>query len=151
LRSIAKFFPETLASRAAGVPKTSPPRGVTTLAPFVPRLHDTLKPPPESSGNRVAALRELLARDPICREIVQYLTLNSEAADTAPGIAEWWISRDIEPTKQALSTLQACGVVQSYPVQDDTLVYAFTKNAVLRQTLARYLQGTIVAHPAEGR
>jgi len=117
----------------------------------VPRLHDALKPTPESGSKGVTALRQLLAHDPVCREIVHYLTLNSEAADTAPGIAEWWISRDIGPTKQALSKLQACGVVQSYPVQDDTLVYAFTKNAVLRQALTRYIQGTIVSHPAKGR
>jgi hypothetical protein len=89
------------------------------------------------------ALRDLLARDPVCREIVQYLMRNSEAADTARGIAEWWIGRDVSSTLEALSKLQACGVVQSYAVQDNTFVYAYTKKAVLRQSLARCLQETI--------
>jgi hypothetical protein len=88
-------------------------------------------------------LRDLLARDPVCREIVRYLMRHNEAADTARGIAEWWIQRDVSSTCEALSKLQACGVVQSYPVQDNTFVYAYTKKAVLRQSLARSLQGTI--------
>lgn len=88
------------------------------------------------------AVRDLLARDPVCREIVQYLMRHSEAADTARGIAEWWIKRDVSSTREALSKLQECGVVQSYAVQDNTFVYAYTKKAVLRQSLARYLEET---------
>jgi len=95
------------------------------------------------------ALRDLLARDVVCREIVQYLMRNNEAADTARGIAEWWINRDVPSTRQALSKLQKCGVVQSHMVQDDTFVYAYTKRAVLRQSLARYLQETIVPDAAK--
>ncbi|HYS19403.1 MAG TPA: hypothetical protein VET45_20925 [Candidatus Binatia bacterium] len=95
------------------------------------------------------ALRDLLARDAVCREIVQYLMRNNEAADTARGIAEWWINRDVPSTRQALSKLQKCGVVQSHMVQDDTFVYAYTKRAVLRQSLARYLQETIVPDSAK--
>jgi len=79
----------------------------------------------------------------VCREIVQYLMRHSEAADTARGIAEWWINRDVPSTRQALSRLQEYGVVQSYMVQGDTFVYAYTKRAVLRQSLARYLQETV--------
>lgn len=85
----------------------------------------------------------------MCREIVQYLMRNNEAADTARGIAEWWIKRDVSSTSEALSKLQACGVVQSYAVQDTTFVYAYTKKAVLRQSLARFLQGMIMPRPAK--
>jgi hypothetical protein len=99
-----------------------------------------MKPAAQFDPVKATALRDLLARDPVCREIVQYLMRNSEAADTARGIAEWWIKRDVSSTREALSKLQACGVVQSYAVQDDTFVYAYTKKAVLRQSLARYLQ-----------
>jgi predicted transcriptional regulator len=92
-------------------------------------------------------LRELLGRDAVCREIVQYLMHHNEAADTARGIAEWWINRDLPSTRRALLKLQECGVVQSYIVQGETFVYAYTKRAVLRQSLARYLRET-VAPPA---
>ena len=86
------------------------------------------------------ALRDLLGRDAVCLEIVQYLMRHNEAADTARGIAEWWINRDVPSTRQALLRLQECGVVQSYVVQGDTFVYAYTKRAVVRQALARYLR-----------
>ena len=107
-----------------------------------------MKPVPPSG--RATAIRDLLARDLVCRDIVQYLTRNSEAADTARGIAEWWIGRDLASTQEALLKLQEYGVVQSYPVQDNTFVYVYAKNPILRQSLARYLQGLIVPHPAEG-
>jgi len=93
----------------------------------------------------VTTLRDLLASDPVCREIVQYLMRNNEASDTPRGIAEWWINRDEPSTRQALLKLQECGVVQSYVVQDSTFVYAYTKRAVLRQSLARHLQDKVVA------
>jgi len=83
----------------------------------------------------------------VCREIVQYLMRHNEAADTARGIAEWWINRDEPSTRQALLRLQECGVVESYIVQGDTFVYAYTKRAVLRQSLARCFQ-ELVARPA---
>ena len=75
---------------------------------------------------------------------------NTDAADTARGIAEWWIRRDVVATQDALLKLQACGVVQSHVVQDNIFVYAYTKRAVLRQSLARYFQGTS-APAAAGR
>jgi hypothetical protein len=99
---------------------------------------------PQSIRNEVTpALRDLLGRDPVCREIVQYLMRHNEAADTARGIAEWWIDRDVPSTRQALQRLQEYGVVQSYVVQGDTFVYAYTKRAVLRQSLARFLDDTV--------
>jgi predicted transcriptional regulator len=111
--------------------------------------HAALKlAPPLSSRSRVApALRDLLGRDAACREIVQYLMCHNEAADTARGIAEWWINRDVPSTRQALMKLQECGIVQSYVVQGETVVYAYTKRAVVRQSLARCLQ-EMVAPPA---
>jgi hypothetical protein len=77
----------------------------------------------------------LLDRDHVCLEIVRYLLGNGEAADTARGIAEWWINRDVPPTAEALTRLQELGVVRSHLVQDATAVYGFTKNRLLRETL----------------
>lgn len=112
--------------------------------------HPALRPAPGDQTS-ATALRDLIARDPVCRAIVRYLMLNNDAADTARGIAEWWIGQDVVATQNALMKLQRCGVVQSHVVQDNTFVYAYTKNAVLRQSLARYVQGTIGPHPSEGR
>ena len=104
---------------------------------------------PASPSGRATAIRDLLARDPVCLAIVHYLTRNSEAADTARGIAEWWIRRDLASTHEALLKLQEYGVVQSYAVQDNMFVYVYAKNPILRQSLARYLQGLIAPHPVE--
>ena len=102
---------------------------------------------PASPSGRAAAIRDLLARDPVCLQIVHYLSRNSEAADTARGIAEWWIRRDLASTQEALLKLQEYGVVQSYVIQDNMFVYVYTKNPILRQSLARYLQELIAPHP----
>ena len=83
-------------------------------------------------------LRELLAYDPVCRDIVQYLMHNNDAADTARGIAQWWIRRDLTVTQMALMKLQDWGVVQMHVVQDHMFVYAYTKRSVVRQSLAHY-------------
>jgi hypothetical protein len=87
----------------------------------------------------MATIRELLDRNPICLEIVRYFSRHTEAADTARGIAEWWIQRDLPGTAEALAQLERCGIVRSYPVQDATSVYAYTKNPLLRQTLQHYV------------
>ena len=71
---------------------------------------------------------------------MRYLDLHSDAADTARGIAEWWIRRDVVATAQALARLLEFGVVDSYPVQDATSVYAYTKNRLLRQSLNQWLK-----------
>ena len=113
----------------------------TALAPFVLISHTALKPNPLSG--KATAIRALLARDPVCLEIVHYLARNSEAADTARGIAEWWIKRNLASTQDALLKLQEFGVVQSYAVQDSTFVYAYTKNPILRQSIARQLRGIL--------
>jgi hypothetical protein len=109
-----------------------------------------LKSSPRSDHGSATSLRDLLARDPVCCDIVRYLMRHTDAADTARGIAEWWIGRDLAATQDALLKLQACGVVRSHVVQERTFVYAYTKRAVLRQTLARYLQGTSVLTAGPG-
>jgi hypothetical protein len=91
--------------------------------------------------SKLTAIRELIESDEVCADIVRYLVSHTEAADTARGIAEWWIGRDVAQTADALSRLQAYGVVRSYPVQDATSVFAFTKNPILRDTLRQYVRG----------
>ena len=88
-------------------------------------------------------LRDLLAHDPVCRDIVQYLMHNNDAVDTARGIAQWWIRRDVAATQEALTKLQDWGVVQTHVVQDHTFVYGYTKRSVVRQSLARYIGGAL--------
>ena len=117
-----KFGPNP-ALLAAAV-RHSPRRGTT-----IPR-----------SISRLAAIQELLERDTVAAEVVRYLDLHSDAADTARGIAEWWIRRDVVATAQALARLLEFGVVDSYPVQDATSVYVYTKNRLLRQSLNQWLK-----------
>jgi hypothetical protein len=93
-------------------------------------------------------LRDLLDRDPVCRDIVQYLMHNNDAVDTARGIAQWWIRRDVAATQEALMKLQDLGVVHTHVVQDRTFVYAYTKRSVVRQSLARYLDRALAPSSA---
>jgi hypothetical protein len=140
-----KIFGAPARFEAFRIIKTSAAQPVTALASFVLSHHAALKLAPQSNRSTVApALRDLLGRDAVCREIVQYLMRHNDAIDTARGIAEWWINRDVLSTRQALLKLQACGVVRSYIVQGDTFVYAYTRRAVIRQSLARYLQATVL-------
>jgi len=118
----------------------------TALASFVLVCLAALKPCPLSG--KATAIRDLLARDPVCLEIVHYLARNSEDADTARGIAEWWIKRNLASTQDALLKLQEFGVVQSFAVQDSTFVYAYTKNPILRQSIAHHLRGIPAPHPS---
>jgi hypothetical protein len=120
--------------------------GRTALAPFVLFSLAALKPSPHSG--KATAIRDLLTRDPVCLEIVHYLARNCEAADTARGIADWWINRDLKSTQDALLKLQEFGVVQSFAVQDSTVVYAYTKNPILRQSIARQLRGIPAPQPS---
>jgi hypothetical protein len=132
--------------------RTSLAQPVTALASFLLSQHAALTLVPSSNGRGVTpALRDLLGRDSVCREIVQYLMRHNEAVDTARGIAEWWIDRDVPSTRLALLKLQECGVVRSYIVQGETFVYAYTKRAVIRQSLARYLQETVAPPAAKER
>src|SRR5205823_14044839 len=103
-----------------------------------------------ASGN-LTALRELPDRDYVCLEIVRYLLGNGEAADTARGIAEWWINRDVSRTAEALSRLHELGVVRSHLVQDATSVYGFTKNRLLRNSLMQCVDSVSTPVSTEGR
>jgi len=68
------------------------------LASFVLVHERRIETRTPSSRSRVTpALRDLLGRDAVCREIVQYLMRHNEAADTARGIAEWWINGTSPP------------------------------------------------------
>ena len=90
---------------------------------------------------RSKAIRELLDGDLVCRDIVRYLLHHSDAADTASGIAEWWIKRDVPRTADALTKLREQGVVRSHLVQDMTSVYTFTKDVRLREALRQCVDG----------
>jgi hypothetical protein len=81
----------------------------------------------------------LLDGDNVCRDIVHYLVHHSEAADTASGIAAWWINRDVARTAEALMKLREQGIVRSHLVQDSTSVYRLTKSRPLRETLRQYV------------
>jgi len=96
----------------------------------------------------MGTIRDLLERNPICLEIVRYFARHGEAADTARGIADWWIRRDIVATQEALGKLLECGIVRSHPVQDNTFVYGYTRNSILRHVLARYVQALTVSSGA---
>ena len=112
------------------------------LARFVPVPLSAVTP--HRGGNsKVAAIHDLLTRDPVCLEIVHYLTRNSGAADTVRGIAEWWIKRDVPTTLEALLRLQESGIVESYAIQEyGAFVYAYTKNPILRYFVTRCVAGT---------
>jgi hypothetical protein len=97
--------------------------------------------PISRKSGKVAAIRELLDRNHVCLDIVRYLLDHCDAADTARGIAEWWINRDVSQTADALRRLQAHGVVCSYLVQDASSVYGLTKNPLLRDTLRQCVDG----------
>jgi len=120
------------------------------LASFVLLQHAAMRLAQSSRGTVTPALRELLGRDVVCREIVEYLMRHNEAADTARGIADWWIHRDLPSTRRALLRLEECGVIQAFVVQGETFVYAYTKKAVVRQSLARYLREPIAPPAPKG-
>ena len=82
----------------------------------------------------------MLDSEPICLQIVAYLTRNTEAADTTLGIAEWWIHAEPRPTARALRMLLDHGVVRSMSVPNATSVYAFTRDPALRKSLTEYVQ-----------
>src|SRR5881397_943442 len=104
----------------------------------------TLENPNESKGNH-RAVHDLLSRDAICAEIAVYLSSNPRAADTARGVAEWWIKRALRPTEEALLKLLRHGVVRSHLVEGTTCVYAYTRSPQLRRRVARSLKA--LNHP----
>ena len=75
---------------------------------------------------------------------------HNEAADTASGIAEWWINRDVPQTANALTRLREHGVVRSHVVQETTSVYRLAKSRFIRQTLRQYVEQFRSAVEVEG-
>jgi hypothetical protein len=108
------------------------------------------KPGRPAGPARPNNIEALLERDPICQEIVAYLSRHTEAVDTARGIADWWIKRDPRRTEEALVKLLRRGVVRSVAVHGTTSMYGYTKDLRLRQRLRRYLE-TRVAPKASRR
>ncbi len=86
------------------------------------------------------AILDLLARDSVCANIVAYLDRHHHAADTARGIAQWWIRADIAVTEAALRKLAAYGVVRAFAIQGTTRVYAYADNELLRARLSEYVK-----------
>ncbi len=76
----------------------------------------------------------------MCRDIVQYFARHTEAAETARGIADWWIGRDIEPTLAALAKLLVHHLVTAHVAGGTTLVYRLTKDPRERQVVAECLR-----------
>ena len=96
------------------------------------------KPAPGISS-KLDSIRELLERNPVCVEIVAYLSRHGRAVDTVRRIAEWWINGELRSNQDALLKLLSYGVVRSY-VQGTTRMYAYTKNPLLRQWLSGYMK-----------
>ena len=90
-------------------------------------------------------IRQLLDSEEICRDIVQYLVQNEDAADTVSGIAEWWIQRDVDGTARALTELSKHGIVKSHLVQDALYVYTLTASRRLRDALRQCLDESAIS------
>ena len=75
-------------------------------------MRDTAEP-------RIAQLRD---------EILKYLAAHPRAADTAAGIANWWLPRqryeeEIQKVQQALDDLVERGLVAKTTLADGTILY----------------------------
>jgi hypothetical protein len=81
-------------------------------------------------------IRVLLRRDRLCLDIVRYLVSRKRAADSAAGIAAWWVHADATATEAALAKLVAHGAVRAHDV-GAAAVYGYTKNPALRRGIAR--------------
>ena len=60
--------------------------------------------------------------------ILQYLTDHEQAADTAAGIAGWWVGRgeprvSAEAVEQALTDLVRSGILEQQQLPDGTTIY----------------------------
>lgn len=86
----------------------------------------------------VRAIRELLERDPVALAIVGYLSRHPQAMDTAPGIAQWWIRRELPATQAALAKLLDLGVIQCRS-NGPTGIYSYTRDPHLQQWLVHYV------------
>ncbi len=100
-------------------------------------------------SRRSQTISELLERDPVCREIVAYLAQHTDAADTARGIAEWWIGRDIVVTEAALEKLLAQRLVTAHLAGGAASVYRFTRNPRDRQIIGDCLNLRLLSPGAD--
>jgi hypothetical protein len=99
------------------------------------------------------AIRQLLESDAVCQDIARYLVQHTEAADTARGIADWWVNRDISATERALVKLLDLGVMRLYLAHGPACVYAYTTDAGLRTVVSRVVQpiaGPITPYSSSG-
>jgi hypothetical protein len=84
----------------------------------------------------------VLESDVVCHDIARYLVHHTEAADTARGIADWWINRDVSATERALVKLLDVGVMRLYLAHGPACVYAYTTDPGLRTAVSRAVQPT---------
>jgi hypothetical protein len=84
---------------------------------------------------RLTTIRQLLERDAVCAAIVRYLAFHTDAADTARGIADWWIHESVGTTERALQKLLDRRIVRCHVIQDDKAVFSYTRDPLLRQSL----------------
>jgi hypothetical protein len=89
--------------------------------------------------NKETPIRALIENDPVCLKIVSYLARHNDAADTAQGIADWWIHCEPRATEAALTKLAAHAVVRAHLVQHSS-VYALTRGRQLRELINRSLK-----------
>jgi hypothetical protein len=64
--------------------------------------------------------------------ILHYLTTHEHAADTAAGVARWWLGRSDRPTsigavEEVLSDLARRGLLEQQRLPDGTLIYRRTR------------------------
>ena len=85
------------------------------------------------------AINGLLLADPVCEEIAAYLSCYTHAVDTARGIAEWWIDRDLGRTERALEKLADHGVLRVY-LNGPTRVYGLSRNPFVRRAVAAHVK-----------
>jgi hypothetical protein len=88
----------------------------------------------------VDTIRRVLETDAVCHDIARYLVQHTEAADTARGIADWWINRDVSVTERALVKLLDAGIMRLYLAHGPACVYAYTTDAGLRTAVSRVVQ-----------
>jgi hypothetical protein len=69
-----------------------------------------------------------LERSEVAAAILQYLAEHEQAADTAAGIARWWMGRDngalsIDVVELALTDLVRAGLLEQRQLPDGTTIY----------------------------
>ena len=85
----------------------------------------------ERASSRVNPARAMPPRDTrsdVAAVILQYLAEHEQAADTAAGIARWWMALDddgvsIEVVEMALADLIRAGVLEQRQRPDGTRIY----------------------------